>query len=84
MKDVEVNRSLSRPVKCLIVALLSLMFVVTLIPLWQIGAMSTANADAARVKAEAADMDREGRALRAAVAVGIPEIEGEYLLSASL
>ena len=84
MKDIEVNRNFTRPVKGFIIAMLSLMFVVTLIPLWQIGAESNRNARVIAVKADAVELDREGRALRAAVAAGLPEAEGEFLLSASI
>lgn len=84
MKDIEINRNVTRPVKCLIIAMLSLMFLVTLIPLWQMGARSNAAATLAAVKADITDIDREGRALRAAVAAGLPETEGEFLLSASI
>ena len=84
MKDLEVSKTITMPVKCLIVAVLSLMFIITLIPLWQIGARSTVKADLASISADMADADREGRALRAAVAAGLPEAEGEYILSASV
>ena len=82
MKDLEVSRNITMPVKCLIVAMLSLIFLVALIPLWQIGSRSTA--DTVVIKADMTDVDREGRALRAAVAAGLPEAEGEFLLSASI
>ncbi len=83
MKDLEVSRNITMPVKCLIVAMLSLIFIVTLIPLWQIGSRSTSEAEMI-IKADMTDVDREGRALRAAVAAGLPEAEGEFLLSASI
>ena len=84
MKDIQLNRHITRPVKCLIIAMLSLMFLITLIPLWQMGARSNAAANLTRVTADAADIDREGRALRAAIAAGLPEAEGDFLLSASI
>ena len=74
MKDLEVSRNITMPVKCLIVAMLSLIFIVTLIPLWQIGSRSTSEAEMI-IKADMTDVDREGRALRAAVAAGLPEAE---------
>ena len=83
MKDLEVSRNITMPVKCLIVAMLSLIFIVTLIPLWQIGSRSTSEAEMI-IKADMTDVDREGRALRAAVAAGLPEAEGDFLLSASI
>ncbi len=83
MKDLEVSRNITMPVKCLIVAMLSLIFIVTLIPLWQIGSRSTSDPEMI-VKADMTDVDREGRALRAAVAAGLPEAEGDFLLSASI
>lgn len=83
MKDLEVSRNITMPVKCLIVAMLSLIFIVALIPLWQIGSRSTSDPEMI-VKADMTDVDREGRALRAAVAAGLPEAEGDFLLSASI
>ena len=82
MKDLEVSKNITMPVKCLIVAMLSLIFIVALIPLWQIGSRSTA--DTVVIKADMTDIDREGRALRAAVAAGLPEAEGDFLISASI
>ena len=72
MKEIEFNRNITRSIKCLIIAMVSLMFLVTLIPLWQIGARSNAVADYASVIVEATEIDREAKALRAAVAAGLP------------
>ena len=83
MKDIEINRNVTRPVKCLIIAMLSLMFLVTLIPLWQVGARSNAAAFP-KASAEAIDAEKEGKALMAAVAAGLPEDEGEFLMTASI
>ncbi len=84
MKEIEFNRNITRSIKCLIIAMVSLMFLVTLIPLWQIGARSNAVADYASVIVEATEIDREAKALRAAVAAGLPESDSEFIHSASI
>ena len=83
MKDIELNMNVTMPVKCLVIAMLSLMFLVTLIPLWQVGARSNAAAFP-KASAEAIDAEKEGKALMAAVAAGLPEDEGEFLMTASI
>lgn len=83
MKDIELNMNVTMPIKCLVIAMLSLMFLVTLIPLWQIGAKSNAAAFP-NARVEAIDAEKEGKALIAAVAAGLPEDEGEFFMTASM
>ena len=84
MNDIEVGRKLSRPYKALIVALLTLSFIIVFLPLWQMGSESTLSVKVASADEAYADEDAQRRALRAAVAAGLPEAEGEFLLSASI
>ncbi len=73
MNDFEVSRNISRPIRGAIIVMLVLAFIVAFIPLWQLGASSSGAAAVASAESKAADADREGRALRAAIAAGIPD-----------
>ena len=82
MNDLEVSKNISRPVRGAIVVMLVLAFVVAFIPLWQLGVTSAGTAAIISAEAVSVDADREGRALRAAIAAGIPAAEEDFLVSA--
>ena len=83
MKEIEVGRYLSRPLRALIVALLTLSFIIVLLPLWQMGAESTVSRTVASAESFA-DEDAQSRALRAALAAGKPDREDGYFFSAGI
>ncbi len=62
--------------------MLVLAFIVAFIPLWQLGASSSGAAAVASAESREADIDREGRALRAAIAAGIPAVDEDFIVSA--
>ncbi len=82
MNDFELSRNLTRPIRGAIIVMLVLTFIAAFIPLWQIGASSSASAVGAVSERRVADADAEGRALRAAIAAGIPAIEEEMTVRA--
>ncbi len=82
MNDFEVSRTISRPVRGAIIVMLVLAFIVAFIPLWQLGASSSGAAAVASAESREADIDREGRALRAAIAAGIPAVDEDFIVSA--
>ena len=82
MNDFEVSKNLTRPIKGAIIVMLVLAFIVTFIPLWQLGVTSSGTAALISAETVVADTDREGRALRAAIAAGIPMPDEEYIVSA--
>ena len=82
MNDFDVSKSISRPVRGAIIVMLVLAFTVAFIPLWQLGATSSGKAAVATAETRVADADREGRALRAAIAAGVPELEENLIVSA--
>ena len=82
MNDFEVSKNITRPVRGAIIVMLVLAFIVTFIPLWQLGVTSSGMAAIVSAETKAADTDREGRALRAAIAAGIPAPEEEFFVSA--
>ena len=82
MNDFEVSRTISRPVRGAIIVMLVLAFIVAFIPLWQLGASSSGAAAVASAESREADIDREGRALRAAIAAGIPAVVEDFIVSA--
>ncbi len=84
MNDIEVGRKLSRPYKALIVALLTLSFIIVFLPLWQMGSESTLSVKVASADEAYADEDAQRRALRAAIAAGEPDIEEQYFFSAGI
>lgn len=70
------------PVRGAIIVMLVLAFIVAFIPLWQLGASSSGAAAVASAESREADIDREGRALRAAIAAGIPAVDEDFIVSA--
>ncbi len=84
MKDIEVRGNISRPVRMLIIAMLSLTFIIALIPLWQTGVERTAAMNIAMVQQDVDDLDAEGRALRAAIAAGLPSADENVVYRAGL
>ena len=84
MKEIEVGRNLSRPFKALIVAMLTLGFIIVLLPLWQIGVESTNMVNVAKAHEELSDLDAESRALRAAIAAGLPSADEDVVYKAGL
>ncbi len=82
MNDFEVSKNLTRPIKGAIIVMLVLAFIVAFIPLWQLGVTSAGSAAIATAEARSADADREGRALRAAIAAGVPDPEEDFVISA--
>ena len=84
MKEIEVGRNLSRPFKALIVAMLTLSFIIVLLPLWQMGSESTISRASAIAAESLADEDAQSRALRAALAAGDPDIKEGFFFSAGI
>lgn len=84
MKDLEIHGNITRPVRWLIVAMLSLAFIIALVPLWQIGVESTAARNIAKANEDFNDIDAESRALRAAIAAGLPSADEDVVYRAGL
>ncbi len=82
MNDSELSRNLSRPVRGAIIVMLVLTFIIAFIPLWNIGASSSASGSIVLAGRAAVDADAEGRALRAAIAAGIPASEEKMTVMA--
>ncbi len=82
MNDFDVSKSISMPIRGAIIVMLVLAFIVAFIPLWQLGVSSSGTAALISAEAKVADTDREGRALRAAIAAGIPMPEEDFVVSA--
>lgn len=82
MTDFEVSRTISKPVRGAIIAMLVLAFVVAFIPLWQLGVSSSGAAAVVSAETRIVDEDREGRALKAAIAAGVPIVKEDFVVSA--
>ncbi|MBO8436993.1 MAG: hypothetical protein IAA97_08450 [Spirochaetes bacterium] len=83
MNDFELSKNIARPIKGAIIVMLVLAFIVVFIPLWQLGAASSGTAALGAAERTIADNEREGRALRAAIAAGLSAAEEEFTVSAS-
>ena len=84
MKDLEIHGNVTKPIRLLIIAMLSLAFIVALIPLWQIGVESTRAVSAVKAHEELSDLNAESRALRAAIAAGLPSADEDVVYRAGL
>ena len=84
MKDLEIHGNVTKPIRLLIIAMLSLGFIAALIPLWQIGVESTNMINVAKAHEELSDLDAESRALRAAIAAGLPSADEDVVYKAGL
>lgn len=82
MNEFEISRNITRPVKGTIIVMLVLTFIVVLIPLWQIGSRSSVSREITVADSGVADLDAEGRALKAAIAADLSADES-YIISAS-
>lgn len=63
MYDIEFSRKMTMPVKCMIIIMLSLCFVVAFIPLWQMGVNNSVKDGIIKAQSDIEALDQEGRAL---------------------
>ena len=83
MNDFELSINNARPIKVAIIVMLVLVFIVAFIPLWQLGAASSGAASIGETERVIADSEREGRALKAAIAAGLGAPAEDVTVSAS-
>ena len=82
MNDFEVSKNITRPVRGAIIVMLVLAFIVLFSPLWQHGQASAIPVSMIKADAKSAELDKEGRAIRAALAAGITTDAEQVLVSA--
>ena len=82
MNDFEVSKNITRPVRGAIIVMLVLAFIVLFIPLWQQGQASAIPVSMIKADAKSAELDKEGRAIRAALAAGIITDAEQVIVSA--
>ncbi len=82
MNDFEVSKNITRPVRGAIIVMLVLAFIVLFIPLWQQGQASAIPVSMIKADAKSAELDKEGRAIRAALAAGITTDAEQVIVSA--
>ena len=83
MSEIDYGKRLSLSSKCFIIAFIALAFIAAFIPLWQMGVTNSLKHKIVYSNNSLQDLDREERALRAAIAVESNDFKGNVVLKAS-
>ncbi len=83
MTEISYGKKLSLSSKCFIIAFIAIAFVATFIPLWQMGVTNTLRHEIIYSNTNLQNLDKEERALRAAIAVESSEYRNSAILKAS-
>lgn len=84
MTNFEVKKQLSFSHKCLILMLLTVIFIFAFIPLWQLGVNNSLRTEMYLSGENIIDLDAEDRAIRASISESEIEDNNQYMASVSI
>ncbi len=83
MTEISYGKRLSFSSKCFIIAFIAVAFIAAFIPLWQMGVTNSLRHEILYSNSNLQNLDKEERALRAAIAVESTEYRNSAVLKAS-